>query len=527
LNNPFATVRRVFALLLISGMALLFLIPLKEPGAFFQLVTAFQFTPSLVKFIFVSTSIAAAGFFFILILTFMTGRTYCSFLCPLGILQDLFIRAGFRAVRRKFRFLRPVLWLKTLVTVLFFTALILNMMSVISVLDPFSIYSRTMTVIALPAFSAVMHASALPLQNAGFYGLVYPVTPFISNLSLAMALVLFALLIIMSMVGGRIYCNTLCPVGGLLSLISHFSLFKIRIDTEKCSSCGLCADVCKAGCIDPDRKKILSSECIMCFNCLEKCSKSAMKYSLRPSARGPSADAAGRRQFLVSAGFVAGLSIVGTMVTKVRALGVNNDISSDTNPGRIPDSRPPVIPPGAEKVDHYLRSCIACQTCVDICPTRVLVPSSLLPFGIFHTLTPVLDYTRAYCSYECNKCSQVCPTSAIRHLTHTEKKKVSMGNVRLYKPDCIVYKNKTNCGACAEICPTGAVFMVPVSGRLNGPVTDQKICTGCGACEFVCPVSPKAIYVMGFQVHGRVADKKTAAPQKKKTENVPQNGFPF
>ena len=50
-----------------------------------------QFVPSFLKFI-SALSVAAAGFLFILILTFFFGRIYCSTVCPLGTLQDIFTR---------------------------------------------------------------------------------------------------------------------------------------------------------------------------------------------------------------------------------------------------------------------------------------------------------------------------------------------------------------------------------------------------------------------------------------------------
>ena len=67
-----------------------------------------QFIPSLVKTVSLGT-MAAAGFIVVLLLTLVTGRTYCSFLCPLGIGQDIFSRIGGR-LRKKFRrygFKRP------------------------------------------------------------------------------------------------------------------------------------------------------------------------------------------------------------------------------------------------------------------------------------------------------------------------------------------------------------------------------------------------------------------------------------
>jgi polyferredoxin len=71
------------------------------PEKYINYLLYLQFIPSLLKYIDLKT-MAAGGFIVILLLTLLSGRTYCSFLCPLGIGQDLFSRIGGK-VKRKFR----------------------------------------------------------------------------------------------------------------------------------------------------------------------------------------------------------------------------------------------------------------------------------------------------------------------------------------------------------------------------------------------------------------------------------------
>ena len=71
------------------------------PTDYVNLLMFLQVVPSFIKFYDLKT-LAAAGFIIVLVLTLLTGRTYCSFLCPLGIGQDLFSRIGGR-IKRKFR----------------------------------------------------------------------------------------------------------------------------------------------------------------------------------------------------------------------------------------------------------------------------------------------------------------------------------------------------------------------------------------------------------------------------------------
>jgi len=61
---------------------------------------------------------------------------------------------------------------------------------------------------------------------------------------------------------GRLYCNTVCPVGTLLGLVSKVSLFRIEIDKKSCRGCKLCQNVCKACCIDLKKNKVDASRCV-------------------------------------------------------------------------------------------------------------------------------------------------------------------------------------------------------------------------------------------------------------------------
>ena len=76
------------------------------PEDYIKELTFLQFIPSFIKFYQLKT-LAATGFILILLLTLVTGRTYCSFLCPLGIGQDIVSRLGGR-IRKKFR----AVWIK-------------------------------------------------------------------------------------------------------------------------------------------------------------------------------------------------------------------------------------------------------------------------------------------------------------------------------------------------------------------------------------------------------------------------------
>ena len=138
-------------------------------------------------------------------------------------------------------------------------------------------------------------------------------------------------------------------------------------------------------------------------------------------------------------------------------------------------------------------------------------------------MQPVMDYHTGFCNFECTKCSEICPTGAIKSIKIETKKITQIGIAHFVRQNCIVRTEKTDCGACAEHCPTKAVRMVPWKQGLVIPEVTPDICIGCGACEFACPTTPyKAIYVEGNDEH-----KMANEPDKEKQEIKVEDDFPF
>ena len=151
------------------------------------------------------------------------------------------------------------------------------------------------------------------------------------------------------------------------------------------------------------------------------------------------------------------------------------------------------------------RRCTGCQLCVSECPNHVLRPSdSLLTFS-----QPVMEYERGYCRPECNRCGKVCPTGAIRPVSHADKTAIQLGHAVWVKKNCVVLTDEVECGNCARHCPVHAIEMVPSDPNDDTsptvPAVDESKCIGCGSCEFHCPSRPfPAIYVVGHEVHKEV-----------------------
>jgi len=102
-------VRIVISLLILALVAFVFISP--APSAYHHLrkgVSFFQFVPSLLSFVSL-ISWTTIGFIIILLLTVLFGRAYCSFLCPLGTIQDVLVFIKRKVKRKKkYRYLRPL-----------------------------------------------------------------------------------------------------------------------------------------------------------------------------------------------------------------------------------------------------------------------------------------------------------------------------------------------------------------------------------------------------------------------------------
>ncbi|MFH1120342.1 MAG: 4Fe-4S binding protein [Bacteroidota bacterium] len=490
------------------------------PVRLINTVTWPQFIPSFLHF-FNSGGLFASGFLFILLMTIVFGRVYCSGICPLGTIQDIIFRfrSGFfgqkplryEKARNIFRFS-----ILTLVIVSFLsgTAILLNM------LDPYSNFGRMMSNIFRPVFLFSGNELAGILEDQNIYWLSKTEFKGFQAASIAFSSGFLLLVGWLSVFHGRLYCNTLCPVGALLGLTSKFSLFKLRLNQQDCNSCGQCSKVCKAQCIDIKTKTIDFSRCVSCYNCLSACPSDGVLFSCSLKAEDSVLETArtgkaNKRRALIKA-FVFSSSILAVKAYATR-------ITGGEKPTEIPEERTLVSsPPGSGSHDHFNGNCTACHLCISICPTQVLQPS-LLHYGLHGILQPYMDYHAGFCNFECDLCGKVCPTNAIKSLVPEQKKRVQIGKAVFIKENCIVYTDNTDCGACSEHCPTKAVNMVQYKERLTIPEINNNICIGCGACEYACPTKPyRAIFIEGNDIH-RLADKPVQEEIKRKatTEDFP------
>lgn len=512
-------IRVGISLLFFTALAALFLdLSNTLSPSYTNYFTYLQFIPSLIKSL-SFFGIGAAGYLFVLLLTLLSGRVYCSSICPLGILQDIFSFIN-RKLHKKdyYKLTKP----NNLLRYSFLAASVLFLaggsLFAVNLLDPYSNFGRIFTQLFKPVISICNNLMVVLLAQFKNYSL-NPTEIYSPQLGLIVLPVLFLVIVFwLSYKHGRIFCNTVCPVGTLLGLVSRFSLFKIKIDEKNCISCNLCERTCKSGCIDKKAKTVDFSRCVACYNCFTVCPSEGIKFSAsfkKPNETRPEDVDIKKREFV--AGIIA-------FVLGSRGIAFAQKKIIPKKLSTVPDLKKyPVSPPGSLSIQHFTDNCTACHLCISACPTKVLQPS-FLEYGILGIMQPRLDYRTNFCNYECTICGEVCPTGAVLPLETEKKKLTQIGKVKFVKENCVVHTEKTDCGACAEHCPTKAVYMIPFE-NIKSPEIKNEYCIGCGACEHACPTKPyKAIFVEGNPDH--LTAKKKEVKEIKQKVNTAED-FPF
>ena len=442
---------------------------------------------------------------FLLVLTLACGRIYCSIICPLGIMQDIFGWLGKKAKKNRYTYSKAISWLRYGVLAIFIVALIAGVGTIVQLLAPYSAFGRIATNLLQPVYQAGNNVLATIAEHNDSYAFYQSEIWLRSGVSLIIAGVTLVTLGVLAWRNGRTYCNTICPVGTLLSVFSRFSFLKINFDVEKCKNCSLCTKNCKASCIDYKTHTVDATRCVVCGDCMKVCKHGALKYTkgtvLAVSSHDteePSPQGTGRRSFLLSSALLATAALA---QDKKKVDGGLAEIQDKVAPER----QTPLTPPGSLSAQNMALRCTGCQLCISECPNQVLRPSD----DLMHLMQPVMSYERGYCRPECNRCSEVCPAGAIKPIRHEDKASVQIGHAVWIKKNCIPLTDGVECGNCARHCPTGAIEMVPSDPDDDEspyvPAVNEARCIGCGACENLCPARPfSAIYVEGHEVHKEI-----------------------
>jgi polyferredoxin len=415
--------------------------------------------------------------------TALAGRFFCSYVCPLGAILDfldpvLFRRAKRRTLERD-RALRNV---KYVVLILFIAAALVGS-SLVYLLDPISLLTRTYTFALFPPFVGLVNllldvvrpvAEAMRWMDIATLSYAQPV--FYMSL---ITILIFAGIVALGRLAPRFWCRYLCPLGALLSLVSPLGRWRRTVGPE-CPACGVCQDACPMGAA-MDEGGTRLGECIQCRTCVAACPQDVVAFPVSPqllSAGEPARPDLSRRGFLYSAAGGVGLGFVVKQ----------SPFTPLQNKAQL------VRPPGALPEEEFLTTCIRCGECMKSCLTNTLQPS-LWEGGLAGLWTPKADLRFAACEQECNVCGKVCPTQAIRSLGLEEKTHAKLGTAVLRKEMCLVWAQDKLCLICDEICPYDAIVFRTLDGYRR-PFVVASRCNGCGYCEQRCPVEGESAIVV-------------------------------
>ena len=425
------------------------------------------------------------------VFTLIFGRVWCGWVCPFGsFLEWLSPSRSRKQVPEGWRTVKYLVFVGLIVAAVF-----ANQSAVF--LDPITILTRTLTTVIWPGLRFGVNALEgflyrfdilWPTLDTVHQKILVPLFQGIESVFYASLLVflLFFLIASLNFVAERFWCRYLCPLGGLLGLLSRLSIFRRQVARD-CIACNQCVAVCPTGTIGADNNYASDpAECTMCFDCAAVCPVNAIHYPAKlrkwKLVDRQAYDPQRRQVLLTVAGTLGGVALAGLEPIRRR------------QPDRL------IRPPGARLTD-FSGKCMRCGECVRVCPTQGLQPS-LMEGGWQNLYTPRLVPRLGYCSYPCDACVRTCPTGAIPAITKEQKQATKIGLASINTDRCLPWAYDTLCGVCEEMCPLPekAITLeeVQITGSGGGEMTifrpkvKRELCIGCGICEFHCPVGGDA-----------------------------------
>ncbi|HRY75267.1 MAG TPA: 4Fe-4S binding protein [Methanoregulaceae archaeon] len=179
-------------------------------------------------------SFGALAILLILVLAFLTGRTFCAHICPVGSVQEL---ASCVPVKK------------------------------VMVPGP-----RTLEGIRILVFIAAILAALYSIDLIGLFGAYDFFTFTVSIWS-----VIFLIILALATMVYRPVCRAICPFGLLFAAAAQFGRYRLE-RTGDCTRCKKCEKVCPAGCAGENDSR---RECYLCGRCSEACPAAAIVYRSR------------------------------------------------------------------------------------------------------------------------------------------------------------------------------------------------------------------------------------------------------
>jgi polyferredoxin len=202
-----------------------------------------QFLPKVLSMVALSGITTLGVMLAVAMITSMFGRAYCSWICPLGWMQDLLERLDHKFIRpqrkRKYRKISHVFRISCfVVTAIWFFS---GFAAVSGWVEPYTLFGKISTGVFRGTAVLVSRIFNLQQNGADWNTL---------SMYLAASSGILLALVVLVFFKGRIFCNTICPAGSILAAIASRSGKRLNINSERCINCGKCVQNCNAHCIN-------------------------------------------------------------------------------------------------------------------------------------------------------------------------------------------------------------------------------------------------------------------------------------
>jgi polyferredoxin len=200
-----------------------------------------------------NTSAAAYVFGIIVLFGLFLGRVICGFLCPFGLIQELFYKIKTPKLKKS-RVTRVMSYFKYVIL-----AIMLAVPFIYVGIPAFCKY-------ICPAGTLEGAVALLAHPNNSDY---FSMLGYLFSWKFAL-LVLFVIAFIFIY---RFFCRFFCPLGAIYGFFCRLSMLGIKLDKSKCVDCGKCLQTCKM-----DINHVGDHECINCGECIPVCPTKAITW---------------------------------------------------------------------------------------------------------------------------------------------------------------------------------------------------------------------------------------------------------
>lgn len=197
---------------------------------------------------------------FLIFIGAMIGRVVCGFLCPFGLVQDLLHKIPFPRKIQTFHGDKLLRKLKYIILIVFVILLPLFVVDIIGQGEP---------------YFCKLICPAGTLEGGIFLVLTDKSLRSMVGWLYAWKSVLLVITIVLSMIIYRPFCKYICPLGAFYSIFNPISVFRYRVDKDRCVNCGKCRQVCQMQ-VNPV-ENANHPECIRCGRCKKVCPTGAIK----------------------------------------------------------------------------------------------------------------------------------------------------------------------------------------------------------------------------------------------------------